>query len=96
MNEVDIENWSCVSNEWFGRMRDPYAHEFVDLTVGNCLHGKVYGHPKIEDGHRAHTSKIVLIERGGRITTETGTVYLLGDKNQNFCKEYLELAASDL
>ena len=85
-NEVCIEWWSCISNDWVGYRRDPFAHEFRDLAIGNCLHGKVYGHPKIQDGHRAHTSKITLIERGGRITTESGTVYLLGEMNPHFEK----------
>lgn len=93
MNEVLIENWSCISNNWVGFFRDPYQHEFVDFALGNCLHGKVYGHPRIEDGHRAHTSRIKVIDTHGdfvRVETETGTIYRLGAPNTNFCKEQAE------
>lgn len=85
MTEVLIDNWSSVSNNWYGRYRDPYQHEFTDMTIGNCLHGKVYGHPLIEDGHRVHTSIIKKIE-GDIVTTQTGTLYRLGEINPCYLK----------
>lgn len=83
MKEVLIENWSIVDSLFPGRCRDPYKHEFRDFTVGNCLHGKVYGHKRIEDGHRALTTPIRTIN-GDLITTDSETVYRLGAVNPNF------------
>ena len=88
---VLIDNWSCVSFYWLGLQRDPFDNEFLPLELGNCLHGKVQGHPKIEDGHRAHTSIIKEISRDpvtfqDQVITETGTVYRLGKINPEFEK----------
>jgi hypothetical protein len=100
MNEVLIENWSCVAPNWWRPQSDPYKHEFTDFALGNALHGKVYGHPKIEDGHRAITSMIVGInwegEDGVLVTTESGTIYKLGAPNPNFCEDKAESSLVDL
>ena len=41
------------------------------------LFGKVFGHPRIMDGHRVSTSEIINHE-DGVITTHSGTEYELG------------------
>lgn len=76
-NNVRLEDWSCVENSWRGFHRDPWNNEFAPLEVGKCLFGKVYGHPRIEAGHRAHTSIIQTIN-GNIIRTASETIYELG------------------
>jgi len=53
---------------------DPYQPPEQQVRY---LSGKVYGHPKCEDGRSVRTS--VVIETNGRlVTTQSGTVYQLG------------------
>lgn len=76
---VKLENWSFVDNSWAGACRYPYLSEFKPIQEGFCLHGNVYGHPKVIDGNRCHTSPVVSIEVGARTaTTRSGTIYELG------------------
>lgn len=74
---IAINDWSCVDDNWVGFRRDPTEDEFRELAPGMCLHGKVTGHPRIQDGHRAHTSKIRTIN-GNVVTTISESVYKLG------------------
>ena len=56
---------------------------------GIRLFGTVYGHPRIQDGHRTSTSTIVFMtERVAR--TESGTVYLLGRKKDDAVSQWKE------
>ncbi len=84
---VKLDNWSFVSNEWEGVRRDPFVEEFQAPVPGSCLHGFVTNHPKIEDGHRAHTSKVMAVGLPSSrklITTLTGTIYELGEVNPSY------------
>lgn len=40
------------------------------------LYGRVYGHPKVEDGKEVRTSPIIS-HQGKYVTTQSGTVYFL-------------------
>lgn len=75
---VKLDDWSFVANNWKGCQRFPYMDEFQAPVPGSCLFGRVFGHKKIEDGHRAHTSIVEKID-GRLITTKTGTIYELCD-----------------
>ena len=102
-NVVKIRDWSVVGYNWIGYRRDPDFTEFKNLEIGNSLHGKVNGHPRVEDGHRAHTSKIVSIGDDNRIVTQSGTVYQLMSPlpayidwmNEQMFKIFLDGAATD-
>ncbi len=88
MQVVTINNWSFVHDEWRGFRRDPDLDEFVAPAPAPHLppiriHGKVTGHPRIEDGHRACTSPVVTIENSA-VKTLTGTEYKLGDINPQY------------
>lgn len=47
---------------------------------GPRLFGTAYGHPRIIEGHRVSSSRIVRID-GNTAVTETGTEYTLGTPN---------------
>ena len=81
---VKIDNWSFVEVTWRGSRRDPYEYEFAPPTLGSTLHGKVTGHLRIEDGHRAHTTALVDIPALGALTTASGTQYELGKINPDY------------
>ena len=48
-----------------------------------CLRGNVYNHPEYNDGRHIHTSAIKSVD-GNKITTETGSVYILGEPEKEF------------
>ncbi len=79
MTEYRLENW-CT------RVSNPYqAPELQSL----CLHGEVYNHPSYNEGEPIGTSNIVKVD-GNRITTKSGSVYVLGEPAKEFveyCKE---------
>lgn len=63
------------------------------VTLDNRLEGYVYGHPRIQDGHRASTS-LIQGKRNGYVVTLSGTEYELGipdgDFNAGVVLRYLE------
>lgn len=67
---VRIDHWS-VSEASASVYTPPEAR-------GHGLVGIVFGHPTSDDGTRVRTSAIV-DARGRRVTTASGTVYLLGE-----------------
>lgn len=87
---VQLDNWSIVSIAWDGCQRNPYQDEFreVDYRL-TCLHGRSFGHPMVESGHRIRTNVIIEID-GNKVITASGTVYELLDMNQEY-KEFLKL-----
>lgn len=57
--------------------------------AGQSIKGKVYGHPRFEDGESVCSSRIVNV-CGRVIHTESGSVYVLGEPNADYvawCKE---------
>lgn len=68
---IRLKNWSIFSegNEYLA----PELRSFR-------LQGKVYGHPKFNDGDPVHTSKIVKITDKGthkEVVTQSGSAYQL-------------------
>jgi len=76
---VRLENWSLVT-----RVSNPY--QAPELGVP-CLHGLVYGHPKLPDGYEMSSSRVVKTE-GEDIITESGTHYELGQIDPEYEKIY--------
>ena len=66
---MKLENWSVVHGP-----SDPYQPP--ELWVKR-LHGKIYGHPRFDDGKDVTSSRIVGIE-GDFIVTGSGSRYELG------------------
>lgn len=73
-----------VLKDWFLKEKQDVwrAPEKQERYLG----GKVYGHPKFEDGKEVRTSPVVSV-KGREITTGSGSVYLLEGPPR---KEYLE------
>lgn len=54
-----------------------------------CLAGKVYGHPRFDDGHSVRTSPVIGAN-GREISTESGSVYLLEGSPEQEYLDYLQ------
>jgi hypothetical protein len=83
MNENKIprlENWAVV----FRPSGDPYK---APEQLPQCLNGNVYDHQKYPDGKQITTSRIKG-RRGGRVVTQTGSVYSLGKIDPNYAKAF--------
>ncbi len=74
-----LENW-CT------RINDPYAAPELQSIY---LHGAVHDHPSFEDGKSISTSNIVDV-KGNKITTSSGSVYLLGEPDLMFVAYCIE------
>lgn len=76
MTTVKIDSWCIVHNQ------DGYtAPELVTMS----LVGHVTGHPRKDDGARVRTSHIVKVN-GRIVTTNSGTIYELGEPDQEYVK----------
>lgn len=74
---IALRNWSCCY--WDG---NPFiAPEARPLA----LQGEAYGHPRFPDGNKVKTGPIAAIN-GRVITTESGSVYSLGDPHPDYLK----------
>ncbi len=73
---IRLEQWSVNANtiQW----RAP------EMTGGR-LCGLAYGHPRHADGARCTTSEIASID-GRRVTTASGSVYLLGEPDPDYVR----------
>jgi len=73
---IKLENWSTVSTD------SPYtAPELIRLR----LKGKVYGHPKFENGESIITSPIVKLDIDNRIAqTYSGKIYTLASPDKKW------------
>ena len=77
---MKIKNWSITGTQ------DPYQPPELR---GHRVLGNVYGHPVFEDTHFIRTSDIV-DAGGGEITTKSGSVYELGEPDEEYvswCRE---------
>lgn len=73
-----LENWSVTM-----------ANPFGAPETGGSMHGKVYGHPRFDDGDKVTTSKIKDVDTstGGHVViTHSGSRYLLGEPNPDYIK----------
>lgn len=75
-----IENWSVV----FNNTGNPYT---APELITSSIMGKVYNHPKYEDGHGIITSRIEKVENG-ILTTHSGSQYKLGKINPLYLEIY--------
>jgi hypothetical protein len=69
-----LENWCVISNPYTAPELSPQR-----------LCGTVYGHPRKEDGKKVTTSRVASVD-GRTITTESGTVYVLGHIDPDYRK----------
>ena len=65
-----IEEWSICFNPM-----DAYVPPEMQTK---SLHGKVFGHPRFDDGHEVTTSAICGVQ-DGKVATASGSVYELGE-----------------
>jgi hypothetical protein len=73
---VQINEWSIVGAP------QPYrAPEIAEKS----LKGRVSGHPKFDDGQMVRTSFIVSLD-GGRVRTQSGSVYELGEPSPDYAE----------
>lgn len=79
-----LENWSVGSNSM-----SPYA---APETCSLHLQGRVYDHPRFDDGTPITTSSISLSGLTTPLTmrTRSGTVYQLGQISEDYCDWYKE------
>jgi len=82
---IKIQNWSTCCSE-----KDKIMHPSLRPLR---LHGKVYGHPKFEDGKEVTTGPVVNAE-GRVITTSSGSVYKLGSIEPEY-REWLKTDTPD-
>lgn len=75
MKLVTIEQWSAHDNP------DPYIPP--ECRGNPFLVGIVSGHPQKPDGARIQTSSIKTA-RGRRVTTRSGTTYMLGEADPEY------------
>jgi hypothetical protein len=73
--EVTLDEWEVTYAD-----EDPFM---APEQTGIVLVGKVTGHPKKPDGTRVSTSR-VLRAKGRRVSTESGTVYLLREPSAEY------------
>jgi hypothetical protein len=86
MKQRTIEKWSlCFTND------SPYIAPEMRLV---CFQGTSYNHPTINDGDWIRTSGIVKYDEVlDLFTTETGSVYKLGEIDPQYAKLYPEALA---
>lgn len=78
-----LENWAVVNTDPYRAPEDQKPH----------LSGKVYGHPRFEDGHDIVTSHIVSIDAVNHtVTTNSGSVYELGTVDPEWEKQFPDAA----
>lgn len=76
-----IENWSAVAHS-LGKYDPPEFQRYQ-------LWGVVFGHPRFEDGEFIRSSDIKQVD-GSRVTTSSGSVYILGTPDRlyvEWCRE---------
>lgn len=74
-----LENWSMV-------FTDPWAAPEMQIPQ---LHGKVYGHPKFDDGESITTSAIDGFDKeSNAVVTRSGSKYCLGHVDSEYEEIY--------
>ena len=85
---VKIENWAVVPGLNIAGYRS--------LRPGNLLVGKVFGHPRIEEGAFVFSSPIVSLDLNNQAVATRNTVYRLGEASQGYkawAREHENVAA---
>jgi hypothetical protein len=73
---VKIENWAVVPGLNVAGYRS--------LRPGNLLVGKVFGHPRIEEGAFVFSSPIMSLDKNSQSVVTRNTVYLLGEASPGY------------
>lgn len=64
--------------------------KLLDPTSGQQLFGKVYGHPRFDDGDKVTTSRIMEVN-GKIVKTKSGSEYELKEPSESFLELLQEL-----
>jgi hypothetical protein len=67
---VKIDDWACVTK--------PNTGSYQELRPGNLLVGRVFGHPKMNEGTFIFSSAVVSIDTDGGVVETRNTSYILG------------------
>lgn len=81
-----LENWAVVPSA-------SNAH-YEELQAGNLLVGKVFGHPRIQEGTFIFTSPIVRVDAHTNMVETRNTAYRLGDASREYKNWTREKAAA--
>ena len=73
---VKIENWAVVPGL--------NTAGYQSLRPGNLLVGKVFGHPRIEEGEFVFSSPIVSLDMNNQAVVTRNTVYRLGEASAGY------------
>jgi hypothetical protein len=73
---VKIENWAVVPGL--------NTADYQSLRPGNLLVGKVFGHPRIEEGAFVFSSPIVSLDMSNQAVVTGNTVYRLGEASAEY------------
>ncbi len=73
---VKIENWAVVPGL--------NTAGYQSLRPGNLLVGKVFGHPRIEEGAFVFSSPIVRVDMNNQAVATRNTVYCLGEASASY------------
>jgi hypothetical protein len=79
---VKIENWAVVPGLNIAGYRA--------LRPGNLLVGKVFGHPRIEEGAFVFSSPIMSLDKDSQSVSTRNTVYRLGEASPGYIAWVLE------
>lgn len=77
---VRIEDWAFVYR----------PNNFLDLPElrGHRINGRVYGHPRFDDGEYVTTSPVMGIDSDENVVTYSGTRYQLGVVREEYEYEH--------
>lgn len=78
----------CVE-DWYLREDDSNPYLAPELRQ-KVLVGRVYGHPKFEDGKIIRTSSLRAFDLSARSATTRNTSYYLGAPKQDYAEKYPE------
>jgi hypothetical protein len=71
-----LENWAVVASA--------NTATYQALEVGNLLVGKVFGHPRIEEGRFIFTSPIERLDAETNVVETRNTTYRLGEASHDY------------
>jgi hypothetical protein len=73
---VKIDDWAVVPN--------PNTGTFRELGPGNLLVGRVFGHPRIQEGAFIFTSPVIGVDQARQVVETRNTAYVLGKVNHEY------------
>ena len=73
---VKIDDWAVVPN--------PNTGNYRELSPGNLLVGRVFGHPRIKEGAFIFTSPVISIDPSRQLVETRNTAYVLGTVNFDY------------